>query len=240
MKRLFLLIAFIYMVSNTYADNGNCIKYKVSITLIDNEVVHGYVICQTYNPRFEFPNNDFKSYVIKESLNQDMLTVYSKIYDVDFPKIGDDNAECDLVFNASPSHYIRTIHKDDIQEIDFEQYSTCNNCDNPDVATGYPWNGYYPVVVNELTMKEIYKLREDPVAITQFVLPGSDVSLYFLISYNERVDNKEIKSLSSEFMSQINDRKNMNKSSLVSDYYDEFKSDLRKRNVILLKLGVAL
>jgi hypothetical protein len=223
-----------------FSDAGNCVKYEVDIQLTDGQKVKGYVYVLAYELKFKFQDNSFLDY-LKRNNSPDTLYLYKSIHQLKFPITKEGPGKCEFHFNATTADNEIKILKKTIKTAKLISYSVCNNCDDPDEKNGYYWNGIYPTIITELTKAEIELLQTNPNATISF---GHDIENntegYWMISYSSNFKHTDLERLKNDFLLDADKLLRENKWDIVQRKYKIFKSELRKKKIILFKTGDVL
>jgi hypothetical protein len=241
MRHLFIILLLSFgLFEKVFADAGNCVKYDVDIQLTDGQKVRGFVYALGYEKRFRFQDISFLDY-IKRNNPTDTLHVYRNIRQLKFPMMEEFNRNCEFHFDATtPDNYLKILKKK-IKIIKVVSHTVCNNCDNSNEETGYSWNGVYPTIITELTKAEIDLLQTKPFAIIGF---GHDIENstdgYWMISYSSDYKQADLEKLKNDFLTETDKPLTENKWDIVQGKYKVLKSGLRKKKIILFKIGYVL
>lgn len=241
MRYLFIILLLTFGVfEKVFSDAGNCVKYDADIQLIDGQRIRGFVYVVGYEKKFQFKDISFLDYLNKNNPS-DTLYIFKNITKLKFPITNDGNEKCQFHFDAATTDNILKILKKKIKTINVLSYTVCNNCDLADEETGYYWNGIYPTVITELTKAEIDLLQTNPVASISF---GHDIEDntdgYWMISYSSDHKHSDLEKLKNEFLLGTDKLLKENKWNIVQERYKVLKNELRKKKVIIFKIGYAL
>jgi hypothetical protein len=235
---IFLLTFGLY--NQGFSDAGNCAKYEVDIQLTDGQKIKGYVYVLAYELKFKFQDNSFLDY-LKRNNSPDTLYLYKSIHQLKFPITKEGTEKCEFHFNATAADNEIKILKKTIKAAKLISYSVCNNCDSPDEKNGYYWNGIYPTIITELTKTEIDLLQTNPIATISFGHNIEDnTDGYWMISYSSNFKQTDLEKLKNDFLLDADKLLRENKWDIVQGKYRIFKSELRKKKIILFKIGYAL
>ncbi|MBW6482409.1 MAG: hypothetical protein K0B10_05055 [Vicingaceae bacterium] len=238
MRKIIVVLIIILSIGKLYADAGNCVKYQLGITLLDDSYTEGFVFNNSYQAEYEFKNITIKDFIIKNCINQEnKLIVYLNVLTLAFPKLSDFTQDCDFHLNATSLENLKTIDLQDIKEIKLVEFNICHNCDKFDITDGFYWVGIYPNVITELTNKEIDLLQTEPFSIHSFYYPIDETSLFEVISYNKLVDAEALKKLCDDFLHALKPEFDKNNWEEINNKYTSFKEVLRSQNVIVFKIG---
>lgn len=238
MKHLLLTLLFsLTLFEQVFSDSGNCIKYDVDIQLANGKKVRGFLYYQTYKPKFQFKDNSFLDY-LHDTYGSGSLAIYKNIRQLKFPIIDSENQYCHFHFNATTIDNLILVQIDQIKTVKVLSYTVCNNCDSADEKDGYYWSGIYPTVITELARTEIELLQTKPIASISF---GFDTRTdgYWMISYATTYKKKNLEKLRDDFLIDINKPSKENKWEVVEKKYQVFKNSLRKKKIIIFKMGYA-
>jgi hypothetical protein len=223
---------------NVFSDAGNCAKYEVEVQLTDGQKISGFVYVVSYEIKFQFQDNSFLDY-LKKNNSPDTLYIYKDIRQLKFPITEKRGDKCEFRFNASDNEI--KILKKTIKTARLIAYSICNNCDNPDEKNGYSWNGIYPTVITELTKGEIDLLQTQPIATVSFGHNIEDITDgYCMLSYSSDYKQADLEKLKNDFLVEADKLLKENKWNIVQGKYKIFKNGLRKKNIVVFKIGSAL
>jgi len=241
MRHLFVILLLTFGLSEkVFSDAGNCVKYDVDIQLIGGQRLRGFVYAGGYEKRFQFKDVSFLDY-LKKNNPSDTLHIFKNVRQLKFPTTNEGNEKCVFHFDATTDDNDIKILKKKIKTIKVVSYSVCNNCDVANEETGYYWNGIYPTVITELTKTEIDLLQTKPIATVNF---GHDIENntdgYWMISYSLGYKQADLEKLKNDFLLEADKLLRENKWDVVQDKYKILKNELRKKKIILFKIGYAL
>lgn len=241
MRYLFIILLLTFGgFEKVFFDVGNCVKYDVDIQLIDGQKIRGFVYVMGYEKRFQFKDISFLDY-LKKNNPSDTLDIFKKITQLKFPATNDGNEKCRFHFDATTADNILKILKKKVKTINVISYTVCNNCDLADEEIGYQWNGIYPTVITELTKDEIDLLQTKPAATISF---GHDIEDntdgYWMISYSSDYKHSDLEKLKNDFLLETDKLLKENKWDIAQERYKILKSGLRKKKIIIFKIGYAL
>lgn len=230
-----LLISLIY--SSLLVDGGNCVQYKVGMTLNSNEYVEGYIFISGHDaPEFHFDTVTIKQHILKSYRNsKGKLLLYKDLHEILYPTLEGFRNDCEFHFYAAAEEDMLLINLQDIHEVVLLEILTCNNCDRNDINAGFRSTGIYPEVITELTKKEIQLLKTKPVATHSFSIYEEGLFVSLVISYNASVDAGEIKNICNEYANKVRSNENQ-KGFSIQQVYAEFKESLRKKNVVIFSI----
>lgn len=228
------------LFEKVFSDAGSCVKYDVAIYLIDGQKIRGFVYAGGYEKKFQFQDISFLDY-LKKNNSSDTLHLFNNIRQLKFPITNEGTEDCQFHFDATTSDNDVKILKKTIKAIEVLSYTVCNNCDVKNEETGYYWNGIYPTVITELTKSEIDLLQTQPIATISF---GHEIENntdgYWMISYSADYKQADLEKLRNDFLIEADRLLKENKWNIVQDNYKIFKNGLRKKNIVVFKIGSAL
>jgi len=241
MKRIFLILLFSLLATELYADAGNCVRYEIGITLLNDEYIQGYVFKGGYNPIFDFKELSFKDYVLENCLYQEnKLSLFLNIRELVFPNFSEYKRDCDFRLNAASPMDLRKIDPSNIKEVKLIEFNICHKCDKYDLEEGFYWNGIHPIVITELVDKEIDLLQTKPIATNSFQYRINEYATFYVLSYNDSIDSESLKNLCNKFLMSLESDFDNNDLEMIEAKYDSFKKALRKKDVIIFQIGFAV
>jgi len=238
MKKIISTLIITLLIGKLYADGGNCVRYQIGITLINDNYIEGFVYENNYQPRFKFDDINIKDFIFQNCLDKENeLTVYLKVKELIFPKFPNFRHDCDFHLNGTSPDNLRKINSKDIKGIKLIEYNTCHNCDKYDLKDGFYWVGIYPNVITELTNKEIDLLQTEPVSTNDFYYPVDEYSSFKVLSYNDSIDSDKLKKLCDDYLQDLQQEFDKNNWEIIHKKYDTFKQELRTKDIIIFKIG---
>lgn len=222
---------------NLFADGGNCVRYQLGITLTNGEYIEGYFYNISYNPKFDFKDISLKEYITQQTNFNGFITLYTKVYELPYPKLPEQGQNCEFHLNGTTKTFERVIYKDDISDVKLIDFKTCNNCDKNNVKDGFLYAGICPVIITELTLREIGFLMNEPIGIYRFSFPNDENSSFEVLSYDKEIDSNKLKIICDEFLKEIQQIFDLKAFNELNDEYLKFKMKLRKQNIVIFKIG---
>ncbi len=233
-----LIIALLLFLSHLtiYADLGNCIRYKAKFELKNGQNVEGYFTYATYDTlSFTFTDEAFQKFIDKLFIqNNDTLFLFLQLQSLIYPK---PQYQGDFRFplQAVVSNDIIKITKKDILVSHFLECLLPNGWKLNKENLGFY---YCQWVIDELKQKEIDLLQQKPNA--QLIVSNpSEYQDYYLLSYNFKIAENELKLLKERLISLNKIRLDCKESNSFICYQREYlkiKQELRKKDVILFTL----
>lgn len=234
---IILLLTF-GLFEKAFSDAGNCVKYDVDIQLTSGQKIRGFVYAGSYETKFQFQDISFLDYLNK-IIRSDTLYVFKNIRQLKFPTTNYGREKCEFHFDAADESM--RIPKKEIKEAKVVSYTVCNNCDVADEKEGYYWNGIYPTVITELNKTEIDLLQTRPLATIAFGNGQSDsADEYWMISYSQEYKQADLEKLKNDFLVEAGKLMRERKWDAVQAEYKALKDKLRKKKVVLFKIGFAI
>ncbi len=167
------------------------------------------------------------------------VTAYFKMTELAFPIINIRN-DCDFHLNATDSTNIRVINSENISKAKLIEFNTCHNCDDYNLSDGFCWSGVYPIVITELTNKEIGLLQKKPIGSVDFVYPDDGTFTFKILSYNKLIDKEGLKSLCDKFLKDLQSNIEQNDWNEMRKMNEEFKRNLREKSIVIFEYGFAI
>ena len=97
----------------------------------------------------------------------------------------------------------------------------------------------YPIIITELTSKEINLLQKELIGTTDLIYPNDGTSSFKVLSYNKSIDIDSLNVLCNNYLNEVTtDLANDNWKEVVNKY-KTFKLKLRLNSVIVFEIGVA-
>ncbi len=234
MKRFFvLLVLSIFNSGSTTAGGWTCHLVKVELTLEAKKVV-GFV----------FLGDDFRGYLKKGVMSyladyhkypNDTIEVYDTVYTVKYPKFD--------------RYKIAAVTKDDIfkvpvstiKKIRVLSMGPCHEwivkVDPTQYESYYAWVGH--TMLTDLTRDEIQMLNSKPVAAKSFQAPLGEYSVFWMISYSQSDGDASLEMIFKEYKSRLSGYSGPLAEQSVFNHqeYQKLKQSLRKRRIIIFKIG---
>nr|WKN37836.1 hypothetical protein K4G66_03825 [Tunicatimonas sp. TK19036] len=243
------LILTLFSSSSFCLDNpedlGSCIRYQVTITTSENEIIEGIFQHATYFPIFKFSEIGFKEFIDSVAYN-DTITIYRKVHQLTYPNNDNRGLNCVPVLYAIAQEDIVKIPSSNILKADLKGYEPCDNCTSNNEKAGFDFNGRS--TITELTSEEIKLLQQNPEASYQFWYPDSEeepifgYGSYQILSYNKKIGINSLKEIANTLVkADIEDARldAYNSYAGRQKRYKELKENLRRKNVILFTVHEA-
>jgi hypothetical protein len=227
----FILVTFF---GTTFADIGNCSKYRVEVHFASGESLGGFIYAVYYDPVLEFDSLQFFNYIVYECSTNDTLTVFTAVYELAYPELFTTDSCCDFRLNAANPDAVTEIPVSDIQYIKHIETGICYNCSVYDSDDKFRWVGITPVVITELTNVEIELLQSEPYATHNFYYP-EEHDRYIIVSYNNAIGVNDLGLLCHDFLD-ILSTQSYSWNNFMKEYH-KFKQSLRADNIIIFSCG---
>lgn len=231
-----LLSSFLYN-TNKPTDGGNCVRYNVSVTLKSGQCLDGIIPHGTYEPKFDFQNQEFKQF-LDSIFRSDTITMYKQIHEFTLPsEYYGQGIGCKPNLYAVTSEDMIRIPENEIITADMLSYAPCHNCTSNDERSGFTFSGL--TLIEELTDKELEMLQTKPVAYHQFWYPDSyfGYGSYQIISYNKEIELTELQEIASKLIEDDMEAVKNNTHRYNQQRYQQLKEELREKSVILFTIG---
>jgi len=240
-KFLIVLLSSFLCSTNKPTDGGNCVRYNVSVTLKSGQSLDGIIPHGTYEPKFDFQNQEFKQF-LDSIFRNDTITMYKQIHEFTLPSdYYGQGVGCKRNLYAITSEDVIKMPIKQVVKADLLSYEPCGNCASDDEQAGFYFYNEMSLI-EELNRGEVELLKTEPIAYYQFWYPDSVDSFYFgygsyqMLSYNESIGLPELQEIGSKLIKEDVEAVNSGTHRENQKRYEQLKKELRDRGVILFTL----
>jgi len=224
------LITFIltFIVTTSFADIGNCYKYKVRFELKDNKEITGFYLFPTFDDYFKNINSFDTILSFVNNSWTDSITIIETIVSIDNIRIDDRYYS----INALPENStIKICLEDIIRTKIIDCTPCCKHKKEPEIDNSYI--GCSIAVIDELSNYEIDKLKSQRPIVSFIYRDCPDDALFRLVvlSYNKDLNKNDLlEIIKQDYCQKVN-----NSTGDYFENYNRFKDCLRNDNIIVFK-----
>ena len=239
---IFAVIFFVFNITDSYCDVGNCVRYKVELNLNDGSQLLGFIQIVSFNPMIELDDLLFFTHLKMdlERKNQDSFALYKKIQTIEFPKL--EFQTYGFKYSAAIKKDIVVVNLEKIKKIRLLDICACEHGDFSEIKRRNPKDrfliNYHHWIIEELTQREIDFLQAKPELMIDRESPMSanDMGRLFVLCYDKSISESKLNQLSSGLYLDISDEMVSEKELLrrKNEHYKKVKEDLRENKIITL------
>jgi hypothetical protein len=239
---VFAVVLFVFNLTDSFCDVGNCVRYKVELILDDGSQRTGYIQIVTYDPMIELDNSLFLTHLKKDLVrkNRDSFALYKRIQTIEFPKLEFQNFG--FKYSAAGKNDTVLVNIERIKYLHLLDICGCEHGDFSEIKRRNPKDKflikYHHWIIDELTQWEIDMLQTKPAFLInrESPLSGSGVDSLFVLCYDNSISESKLNQLSSGLYLDISDDKAPEKELLERriEHYNKVKEDLRRKKIITL------
>ena len=228
--KLSIFIFFIFVKPDTKAAGFKCVKFFIEFTLDNDQTIQGFYLSGNYEDQFNFQEETFIAYLQNyANYGSDSIKIFKKIDTLKYPQLDFNKFDsCDFKLSCAFPDAIIYLKINEIKSVRLIKIFPCGVCGIDDEQDGYYWNGLSPQVIIDLTNKEIELLKNTKPYSNCDFLSDEGTSAYYITNYNNMISQNDFKEICLEI-----------KNKLKSGLYNEIKSDLRLKNIVLIKVDFA-